>query len=201
MRMETIRTQIMEYLKNRQQASTAELSHSLMVTRADIRYHLNLLEQNGVVEKHISAEVPSKGRPTYIYTLANRALPENYLGLARALLEINVQANSHMNSLDLLANVLIKPAAPSKRGNLLGDLTHKLNQSGYQARWEASSHGPRIIFRNCPYISLVKDFPILCLMDKRMIEIVVNTPFSQTAKSARAGGIGNQCVFKASFSP
>ena len=47
---------------------------------------------------------------------------------------------------------------PSGAGNLtqrLNACVHLLNEMNYQARWEARSSGPRLVFSHCPYATIL----------------------------------------------
>ena len=196
--MVTIREQIMAHLTDHQQASVPEMSGLFQVTRENIRYHLGVLVREGLVERKKVPGIPARGHPTYLYTLTPLSRPENYLGLARALLAVTSPTPFISLDVDHLASEIIHSASQIKSGTRkLAELAKRLNQLGYQAHWEAYSQGPRVIFRNCPYSSLAVDFPILCQVDQRILEQFLGTAFIQTSKTGLAGGSGTQCVFKA----
>ena len=48
--MQHTRQQVVDYLQNNRIASSIEISRALMVTAANIRHHLRILEDTGVVE-------------------------------------------------------------------------------------------------------------------------------------------------------
>jgi predicted ArsR family transcriptional regulator len=57
-----------------------------------------------------------------------------------------------------------------------------LNELQYQARWEASAWGPRLILGHCPYAAIVSDHPELCRMDAFLLETKIGKPVEQTGK-------------------
>jgi len=58
----------------------------------------------------------------------------------------------------------------------------RLNELHYQARWEASAAGPRLILGHCPYVAIVADHPELCRMDAFLLETRLGSSVEQTAK-------------------
>ena len=58
----------------------------------------------------------------------------------------------------------------------------RLNELHYQARWEASAAGPRLIMGHCPYAAIVADHPELCRMDAFLLETRLNASVEQIAK-------------------
>ncbi len=60
----------------------------------------------------------------------------------------------------------------------------------YQARWEARSSGPRIVFAHCPYAMILPEHPELCQMDASLLESVLEVSVVQAARLApsRQGG-------------
>jgi predicted ArsR family transcriptional regulator len=196
--MATTREQILAHLNNHQQSSVPELSVLFQVTRENIRYHLAALMREGQVARKKSVGTSARGHPTYLYSLTPLARPENYLGLARALLKVTTSSAFQSLDADFLANEIFQSANTLKSSTRkLAELVKRLNQLGYQAHWEAYSQGPRVIFRNCPYASLASDYPILCQADLRILEQFLDASFRQTSKTSLAGGSARQCIFNA----
>jgi predicted ArsR family transcriptional regulator len=199
--MPGVRETILSYLNSHPQGSVTELSIAMQVTPADVRYHLKLLTKSGLLERKPLSGVPRKGRPRFLYSLSGRSLPDNYQGLARAMLSMTAFPGSPGLEIDRLARELVDSTDLANSGAIkLADLVKRLNKLGYQAHWEAYVQGPRVIFRNCPYASLAADFPVLCQVDRRILEISLDSFFSQTSKTALAGGAARRCVFKAQSS-
>jgi predicted ArsR family transcriptional regulator len=58
----------------------------------------------------------------------------------------------------------------------------RLNELRYQAHWEASAVGPRLILGHCPYAAIIADHPELCRMDAFLLEARLGSSVEQTAK-------------------
>ena len=71
----------------------------------------------------------------------------------------------------------------------------KLNQLKYQASWEASPSGPRIIMRNCPYALVLSDHPALCELDAALLTRMLNQPVQQSSKLKRSPDGSPHCAF------
>jgi len=195
------RERIMAYLQENRTASAQALSRAWGLTRADIRYHLNALHSEGLIEqvpRDPSRPAP-RGRPEQVYRLAARSLPDNFPALCAALLDA------------LLCPLPFEDREPALRAlaaRLAGSfasvphLTPRLNQSveyltqhGYRARWEAHAGGPRILLRSCPYAEILPSHPELCLLDRFLLEHLVRFPLRQTARINPAGGKPAACIF------
>jgi predicted ArsR family transcriptional regulator len=71
----------------------------------------------------------------------------------------------------------------------------RLNELHYQARWEASPAGPRILLGHCPYAEIISRYPELCRMDAHLLELLLALPARQTAKLERSATGLPQCAF------
>lgn len=172
---------ILDHLLSNQVASASDLSRALHLTRADIRYHLNLLLAQQLIEKVPPRSSTKKGRPTQLFRLALKSQLNNFANLAEALL--SSRAGLKEEILDPLVDYFVASIPTAKqRTTQLNRLIAYLNQRGYQSRWEASSNGPRIIFRNCPYAAILSRHPELCQMDTGILSAYLKLNFQQTAR-------------------
>lgn len=171
-----IRDQILTYLKINQQASVAELSAALAVTKADIRYHINSLIDDRLVETVPAAAVRQnrgRGRPAALFQLTVKASPDNYRALAEALLHqflVDTDQPAHERAAEL-ARLMFPRMTPSEPGlvQVLNSIVADLNRQNYAAHWEAHRDGPGIFFDNCPYAAILNKFPQLCEMDRQFL--------------------------------
>jgi predicted ArsR family transcriptional regulator len=185
---------ILDYLQTNLCASAADLSQALHLTRADIRYHLNLLLAQNIIEKIAFRNPVKKGRPTQLFHLALKSQQNNLAFLADALL------STLYGSIDEIINPLVQrfvAAIPSAklRTTQLNRLVAFLNEHGYQSRWEAYVIGPRILFRNCPYAAILAKHPELCSMDTEIISSYLMVPFRQTARIDLENAKIPACIF------
>ncbi|HVP20298.1 MAG TPA: FaeA/PapI family transcriptional regulator [Anaerolineaceae bacterium] len=196
--MKTIRELTLEFIHKNQAASVTEISAALHVTRMDIRYHLKQLTADGKIERFRSVKPVSKGRPTYLYRIPSQAEPNNYRQIAKILLSPNLKINSEEDLAVFLANEMAAEI-PTARQQIrrINQLMRYLNDHGYRAGWEAFHNGPRIIFRNCPYAEILGDYPELCKMDRRLLEMYLSFDFEQVQKIDRETGKYPSCIFTA----
>ena len=195
--MKSTRELILDYLSQKKlSASASELSQELHLTKADIRYHLNQLLEQQIIEKVVILPPTHKGRPTQFFRLTVKSQVNNFAFLAESLLSLTIQPPLNDKILDQLANYFINSIIPAKqRTRQLNQLVSFLNEKGYQARWEAYVNGPRIHFRNCPYAAILPKHPELCNMDTKVISGFLKLPLHQTARIDLEYAKNQACIF------
>jgi len=195
--MQHTRQQIIRYLHSHRAATSTDLASALLVTPANIRHHLKFLKRDGLVDEIGSQPARGRGRPTKIYGLTNKALTHNLDGLSDALLvTLSSCGLSIRESAERVARNLIGDnQSESNWHTQLKNIIEKLNQLKYQAAWEASPDGPRIIFRNCPYAMIISEHPEICAIDVEMLSYALNQPVIQSAKLERSLDGSSHCAF------
>ena len=195
--MQITRRQIIDYLQTNRIATSIELSRALLVTAANIRHHIQLLEKTGLVEIMGQEPVRGRGRPMKVYGLTENALRNNYEGLAGALLKTLLANRADDRTiLSQIATHLLGDCQAATNIHLrLNQSVDILNKLEYNAAWEASASGPRIIFRNCPYAVILSEHPELCRLDVELLSQIFNQPVKQTAKLERSPDGSPYCVF------
>jgi predicted ArsR family transcriptional regulator len=199
--MTSTRDRILIYLRENPTATVTGLSRSWGLTRADIRYHMNELIKEGLVEnvpRDPKAAI-SRGRPVFQYRLAVSQKPGNYPQLCAALLDQCIAPLPETEQ----AEALKKLAAFLSTGyQTLPSPTQRytkavafLNQSGYHARWEASAHGPRFMLRICPYAAILAGHPLLCLLDRFLLESLLQTRLHHAVMMDPNTGRPPACIF------
>ncbi len=195
--MQLTRQQIIDYLQNNRLATSIELGRALQVTSANIRHHLKLLDAAGLVE--IVGQQPGRGRgrPMKIYSLTENALHHNLKALSSALLEALLENTPNPDEkLDATAGYILGDFQSAKNIHLrLNQAIEQLNKLQYQASWEASPSGPRIILRNCPYAMILAEHPEICRMDKALLTRLLQQPVDQKAKLERSPDGKSHCAF------
>jgi predicted ArsR family transcriptional regulator len=195
--MQHTRQQIIKYLHSHRSATSTELGRALLVTPANIRHHLKLLEKDDLVKVIGHEAAHGRGRPTNLYGLTDHALTHNLDGLSDALLgtlfscELPTKVIVNRVARNLIGTY--KPA--STRLTLMKRVVEKLNQLKYEAAWEASPNGPKIIFRNCPYALIISEHPEICDIDTAMLTYALKRPFIQSAKLERSPDGSSHCAF------
>ncbi len=181
---------ILEILQKQAAVCAEDLSQVLLKTRANIQYHLKLMEKAGWIERSQPASsVKPQGRPRNYYALASRGRANNYLHLASALLKnllpVDAASPEFKNQVEEIARILLPPPAeltsltPTRQ---LNQLAKELTSQGYQARWEARAAGPAVVFRNCPYYAILPEHPELCQIDAAIIKNFLSRDVTQQAR-------------------
>ncbi len=200
--MSSTRQQIIAMLQTKKYLSAQEISRALQLTPANIRHHLGILEEEGVIEVVNHRKTRGRGRPIKIFTLTQQAISHNLDGLASALLEElspNNQSNTPKIFFARIASRLAQPEIPSNP-SLTKRLFHaiqRLNDMHYQARWEAHADAPRIYLEHCPYAAILPDHPELCLLDANLLNKLLDHPVTQTSKLERDNHGMLYCLFTA----
>jgi predicted ArsR family transcriptional regulator len=191
------RQRILDILTFREEATSAELSRALALTKADIRYHLSRMVEEGLIVCSNPKQQGKRGRPARSFSLTSKSFQNNYDLLSSALLTVLIDHFSDANAnkmLNLVAEQLsgdFKPGGPP--GKRLVQIVNQLNLLKYQARWEAHSTGPRVIFEHCPFATLRPQHPELCRMDAHLVENFLDERVALIESSSHLpGGI---CLF------
>lgn len=165
--------EILVTLAQHESMSVKELSISLNLTKADIRYHIRKLLNNGTIN-NIPPDPGMRGRPAVRYKIATTFFSHNLVTLINALFSIIPIIDDNISRLAKYYCSLI-PLEPSQSLiTKFNTLIIGLNYQNYNARWETQFKGPVIYFSNCPYRQVVQNYPILCEMDKRIIEVFLD---------------------------
>jgi predicted ArsR family transcriptional regulator len=181
----TTRLRILEYIRKYQTASVKELSAQMGKSGANIRHHLAMLESNDLIEI-VGVRIEGRGRPRQVYGISRRVLGDGLDKLSGMLLDLwqsNLPDEKRETGLRFLAQRLAGETDLSlpimKR---LVRTVAGLNELRYQAHWEASAVGPRLILGHCPYAAIIADHPELCRMDAFLLEARLGSSVEQTAK-------------------
>jgi predicted ArsR family transcriptional regulator len=177
--MQKTRKLILDYLKEKGEATVDELAQVLNLTSVTVRHHLDILRSDGFVSDPAIRHRSSPGRPQYTFTLTRKAseqFPKNYCDLAARVLE-QVKATTPPQTVNVffegVASRMTALAPPSLPGDSLEQRLERavafLNSQGYVANWERVDDGYLLHTCNCPYEALAKDNPELCGMDLALV--------------------------------
>ena len=188
--MTTARQKVLTHLKKTRSASAREIARALKMSAPNVRHHLSVLCSDGRVEMMETRPHDGRGRPEKLYSLSQAALGDNFSALADALLSVEgFKFNVESVASQLLASNQFSNLPITKR---LALLVEKLNEMHYQARWEASAEGPRVILGRCPYAKIIENHPELCQMDAAMLKGALGNNVEQIAKIEKTHG---SCIF------
>lgn len=185
--MNTSRQKILTHFKKTRTASAREIARALKLSAPNVRHHLSVLCSDGRVEMTSLHKRGGRGRPEKVYSLAQAAIGDNLSALVKALLaEAGPKVRMEAVARHLLDAGQFTSLPIAKR---LGLLLDKLNEMHYDARWEAGSEGPRVMFGRCPYAKVIDDHPELCKMDLAVLGMALGRSVSQAQKQQKTHGL------------
>jgi predicted ArsR family transcriptional regulator len=193
------RLRLLDFLRAHPDSTAADLARGLRLTRADVRYHLNLLLSEGVVAE-TGKRVRGRGRPARSLRLTSTVNPQRFDLMANALLSVNLaglnpkETCAYLGQIALQLIATVSPPSSStasqtaKSQSLAGRLVEsiaRLNDLGYRARWEAHADWPRIILEHCPFSALYAEHPGLEQLDAVLLEGLLGMPVVQLSSQAK----------------
>ncbi|MBC8506056.1 MAG: helix-turn-helix domain-containing protein [Anaerolineales bacterium] len=194
--MPNTRAQILEYIRSHQMASALEISRALPMTPANARHHLSALERENIIEVVGNRSAKGRGRPTKLFALTHQAMDHNIDLLVDAMLKVLKCEDDLEEQFSRLVPHLFGEiegsAAPFAK---LNKTVLRLNEMNYQARWEASPEGPRVILGHCPYAAILAENPELCQMDAVFLASQLDQKIEQVAKLERGPQGIPHCIF------
>ncbi len=206
--MKTSRQQILEVIQQQRAATIPQLSETLHSTQANVRHHLNILMQQGLVQ--VAGRQPSmgRGRPAQIFSPPPESRGGNLPMLTGLLL--GGLDESHAPRLgEQMAQAMLPTAAPSEGGKSGAApslpsaqrflaAVDALNRHAYEAHWEARLTAPQLIIDHCPYWQVIGEHPWLCQVDLHLLEALLGAPAQHTARLVADGKHGQRCIFQVS---
>jgi len=183
--MHETRLRIIEFLKEKKQATVDELATAIDLTPMAVRYHLNVLQADNLIEAFAVRRQSGPGRPQQIYKLTDAAddlFPEDYRTLTDYLLdEVSVRLGKR-EMCDLfngMAHRLAAEAPASKENqsfeDRLEEVTDYLSDKGFSVCWHPDGDSYLIHAYSCPYRQIARNHNEICLLDKQIITRMLNT--------------------------
>ena len=183
--MQATRQQIIEFLKEKGQATVEELAATVNLTPMAVRHHLNVLQAESLITSLAIRRQSGPGRPSQVYQLtkaADELFPEDYYGLTDYLLAELIQKLGQEGVgqiFDSIACRLASEAPPPKEGQTfeerLDEVIAFLSVKGFVADWEVGQNSYMIHAYSCPYRQVAKDHAEVCLLDKQIISSMLAT--------------------------
>lgn len=200
------RQKIIDYLKEKGQATVDELAAVVDLTPMAVRYHLNVLQgENLIHASDVRRPAARRGRPQQVYQLtaaADELFPVDYLGLTDYLLdELGTRLDKKVinDIFACIADRLANEAPPAKPNQTieerLDEVTAFLTGKGFVVDWEVVDGEYQIHAYSCPYRQLAKEHEHVCLLDKRVITTMLNT---SPARIASLSDGDNHCTYQVS---
>ncbi|MDE0633087.1 MAG: helix-turn-helix domain-containing protein [Caldilineaceae bacterium] len=200
--MQTVRSRILEILKQDGQASVGALAERLEMAPISVRYHLDILLADNLIAVSKAKGRRSVGRPQQLYSLtadADAYFPDNFALLTAGVVSQMKQilpADKIDGCFRKLAQEMAQPLTEACPGDEpLDDRMQKvvsfLNERGYLAQWNASE--ATLHTHNCPYTGVAAEHRELCCMDLALVESLSGQSCDQV--QAIADG-GHCCSFR-----
>jgi predicted ArsR family transcriptional regulator len=173
--MQSTRQEILEILKEEQQATVEDLAQQLELTPMTIRHHLNVLQAQNLVVASKVRRSQKVGRPRLVYTLteaADELFPHGYGVLARQLVrevKDSVGLEETRAIFRRMAQRIAREGPAPVEGQSFEDRLEQvsdfLEELGFIIRWEKTDEGYLLTNINCPYRQVASDHAELCAMD------------------------------------
>jgi predicted ArsR family transcriptional regulator len=188
--MKPTRLRILDYLIRHPDSTAGDLARVLRLSHADVRYHLNLLHDEGAVQI-TGRQRRGRGRPGRRYRLTADAPQERSDLLVNALLAVitpELAPSDREALLQQVARRLIEENPPPAEAQPVSQREHgvsgahviraveHLNRLGYRARWEARHGSPTLILAHSPFSNIEASFPWLKRLDDLLVELILGVP-------------------------
>lgn len=181
--MKPTRQRLLDILNNKPDCTAAELSRALQLTQADVRHHLSNMVAEGLVVATGHQRGGRRGRPARQFSIAAATHRDKFDLISSALLAASLHNLSPSGERAYFQRVAAHLAGENIPSGALAQrlvgTVEKLNELGYQARWEAHADSPHLILEHCPYAPLLSQHPELCQLDASLLEILLREPIIQ----------------------
>lgn len=189
--MHETRQKIIEHLNEKDKATVDELANVVGLTPMAVRYHLNVLQSENLIDASDVRRPAGRGRPQQIYRLTEAAdalFPVDYYSLTDYLLD-ELSARMGPEGITDIFNSIAKRLmyeAPTLRedqpiAQRLDQVVAFLSAKGFVVDWESQDNQYMIHAYSCPYRQLAKEHRQVCLLDKQIISAMLNTDPTRVA--------------------
>jgi|SRR5712692_2668451 len=182
--MDGSRFEILRLINERPNRTVNDIAESLGLAPISVRYHLNLLERDGLIGvKKVRGAV---GRPFNTYAITNvgrEQLPHSYDLLAERMLnEIKQFATPHQ--IEIMFRGMAEAITADRPRQLEGHsvqekidgLVELLGAEGFLTHWEQANGDILLKEYNCPYQHVRQNHPEICQLDKQIISSIMQAP-------------------------
>ncbi|MDE0185758.1 MAG: transcriptional regulator [Candidatus Poribacteria bacterium] len=178
------RGEIVSLLKKSDGMTAGEIATKLDLHSMTVRQHLTVLEREGYIQ--YNREKIGRGRPTYVYRLAEEAarlFPSNYprftMGILDALVMVDgAEKVDQILAYDMEAKISthfknIEEKSLERRVEMLVDF---LNEEGYMVEVEETPTAFIMKEHNCALGSVVEKYNQLCQQELSLFERLLSVP-------------------------
>jgi predicted ArsR family transcriptional regulator len=205
--VQIVRRRILEILKRRKSATVGELARHLEMAPVSVRYHLDILQGDNLIQISKVRHEGSVGRPKQLYSLTKEAdeyFPDNFAPLTaglvnqmkKALAPAQVEAVFCALADEMAREFLQDAEGDQNFEERLVHISEFLNERGYLARWEkvtiadpgGSDRDSYLLHTfNCPYAGVSSEHRELCQMDLELMKKIVGQCCRRVDSLAEAG--------------
>lgn len=168
----SIRSTILSLLKTSGSLTIARLAEAIGVSYEAVRSQIVQLKKEGWIAQHLERDPSAAGRPTSSYQLTQEGenrFPKHYDTLAADLVDAVATRLGMKETRDVLAEVAetrVQRWEPLLRGKTLEErlalLTRIYGEDDPYMSVETSGDEIRLVERNCPYLNVALQRPLLC---------------------------------------
>lgn len=193
---EADRPAVLDLLKIHGPTNTPRLAKLRGVNLNAVRQQLAMLQREGLVESRV--EKRRVGRPTRLFALTEKAealFPQAYGPLALTLLRQlrDVDGERKIDQLfDRRTRSLIAAYRKRLAGKSLGEKWQEVARIRAEEGYMARAEGEGLTEHHCPIAAIAKEFPQVCMFEKRLFESVLGGPLDRTDHLASGG---RACVY------
>lgn len=195
--MQETRGKILHYLGEHPRSSAPKIARYLEMTPANIRYHLEILISEGLVQVSGKRSPGGAGRPILLYHLTPAVLGSSYQALLGYALEWIQGSGNSKGIIHQIAAQFAGKFSP-REGNRVQRFNQAvdfLNQHSYGASWEARPEGPRVSLRHCPYQDLARSQALICRLDEELLSSLFKTEMELIEKRNFENDPFSPCIF------
>lgn len=185
--MQRTRQQILDYAKRHGSVTVEILASELGVVPVTIRAHIAILEKEDLLTGEETRNGKA-GRPRIVYSLTEKArelFPKSYDRLVNRLLDV-ITEESGADEVKRIFEVagrswstqVSAPGPDQPVENRLEFATGVLKDEGADIELDVQGDEAVINIFNCPYTSVVEEFPHLCTMERAFLSEILQTPVS-----------------------
>jgi len=203
------RARIVGFLREREQATVAELAGLLDISEVAIRRHLAVLEDEGFVASR-SVRQEGRGRPAAHYELTQDAqalFPHRYDRLASEVLDFLSEEHGRAGLRAFLRWRLARETAGLAEAVTAEDLHERLRQlaaalsdAGFAATVERDDDGFRLVQNHCTIADVAKEHPEVCAYEAAAFSQVLGRDVTLSRRDTLATG-ANACVCTVASKP
>jgi predicted ArsR family transcriptional regulator len=197
-----VRQLILRFLKLKGKASVHDVARHLRIGHEGARKHLIQMEEAGWIARSPGTDAKGQGRPTDLYAVTaegDRLFPKAYDRLSIVILEAlrNEGGKTAANVLAALARAQVEDWTPRLEGK---DIREKLEalKGLYQkadpfATVEPDDGDYLLIERNCPFLNVAMEHPVLCSLSVSTLETLLGRKVIREERFQAGHG---RCVFR-----